>query len=50
MAESSMISQKAVEITVSMEISTREIQGAELMCKSMREVFSSSMAGFQGCC
>lgn len=34
MAECSMTSQKAVEITVSMEISTREIQGAEWICKS----------------
>lgn len=37
MAESSMTSQEAVEITVSMEISTREIQGVEWMCKSMHE-------------
>jgi len=37
MAESSMTSQKAIEIAVSMEISAREIQGAEWMCKSMHE-------------
>lgn len=37
MAESSMTSQKAVEITVSMEICAREIQGAEWMCKSTHE-------------
>lgn len=37
MAESSMTTQEAVEITVSMEISTREIQGVEWMCKSMHE-------------
>lgn len=37
MAESSMTSQKAVGISVSMEISTREIRGAEWMCKSRHE-------------
>lgn len=37
MAESSMTSQKAVENTVCMEISTKEIQGAEWMYKSTHE-------------
>lgn len=37
MAESSTTPQKAVEITVSMEISTTEIQGTEWMCRSTHE-------------